>query len=170
MSRKLRQTWSASQALILNKPHKQILPFALGHPHKGKHVQVNPGGDTAPRATALLQPEEIFTPSLKAHQDFSFSLQPTLHGRRGQGREAEVAATAPQALCAPPRRSQVSGDHYQSQVTLGLSLTTLQAPDIVHSLQASSLLRGSPAFRTPLQVCQGCRDTEGVVEDITNSP
>lgn len=101
---------------------------------------------------------------------FSFPLQPTLPGRRGQGREAEVAATAPQALCAPPPWSQASGDHYQSQVTPGLSLITLQAPDIVHSLQASSLLRGNLAFRTPLQVCQGCWDTEGVVEDITNSP
>lgn len=107
---------------------------------------------------------------MNAHQDFSFPLQPTLPGKRGQGREAKVAATAPQALCAPPPLFQASGDHYQSQVTLGLSLTTLQAPDMVHSLQASSLLMCNLAFRTPLQVCQGCRDTEGVVEDITNSP
>lgn len=149
------QTWSASQALRLNKPHEQVLPLPRDTLPRENMCIARSWRRRCTKSHRLilclhLQAEEIVTPFTESPPGFSFPLQTTLPGRKGQTRDAKVAGPVPLGSLHPsnpaPRLWEII---IRQQVTPRLALTT--HPGSCHPPSITSLLppEGQAGFPDP---------------------
>lgn len=150
------QTWGASEALRLrlNKPHEQVLPLPKDTLPRENTCTARSWRRGCTKSHELilclhLQAEEIFTPSTENPPGFPFPLQPTLPGRRVQGRDAEVATPVPSDSLRPS--ALLPGSGRSLSATGDPQISSHHPPGSCHPPSFTSLLppRGQPGFPDP---------------------
>ena len=148
------QTWSASQALRLNKPHEQVLPLPKDTFPRENTCIARSWRRRCTKSHKLilrlhLQAEEIFTPFTESPPGFPFPLQSTLPGRRGQGRDAEAAAPVSSGSLRPS--ALLPGSGRSLSATGDARISSHHPPGSCHPPSITSLLppQGQPGFPDP---------------------
>lgn len=148
------QTWRAPQALRLNKPHDQVLPLPKDTLPREHTCIARSWRRRCTKSRKLilclhLQAEEIFTPFTESPPGFPFPLQPTLPGRRGQGRDAEGAAPTPSGSLHPS--ALLLGSGRSLSATGDPQISSHHLPGSCHLPSITSLLppQGQPGFLDP---------------------